>query len=149
MRNRQKKKKKSKQNKQTSKNCTEKFKPNIIVALSCEMEIIFKKCGFTPFFLWFFVLFLTEGPCYGSTFYSNYKGERHLKPLWGYSVWKTLCGLATNMGSKISLLVHEWLLIRCKIWYMNESIFKIWPKIGLIGIWMGCFFLKKLVFVWV
>ena len=74
------------------------------------------------------------------------------------------------MGSKISLLVYEWPLIKCKIGYMNGSIFqnlakigsnlrkfwkksvilfKIWPKIEPIGIWMGYFFLEKLVFVWV
>ena len=67
---------------------------------------------------------------------------------------------ATNMGSKISLLVYEWPLIECKICYMNgvnfskfaqilsqnwlkfkkilESenqviLLKIWPKIGPIG----------------
>ena len=77
------------------------------------------------------------------------------------------------MGSKISLLVYEWPLIRCKIWYMNGSFFKIWPnlsqnwlkfkkileKIGnfvqnLAQNWAdwfmnGLLFLEKLVFVWV
>ena len=76
---------------------------------------------------------------------------------------------AANMGSKISLLVYEWPLIKCKIWYMNGLIFqkfpkfepklgsnlrkfcknrvillKIWLKIGPIGMWMGHFFLKNL-----
>ena len=85
-------------------------------------------------------------------------------------------GCAANMGSKISLLVYEWPLTKCKIWYMNGSIFqnfpkfepklvenyrkwklwkngvillKIWHKIGPIGIWMGHFFFEKLVFPWV
>ena len=85
----------------------------------------------------------------------------------GYSVQNTLRGCATTMGNNISLLVYEWPLIKCKIWYMNGSIFskfsqiwaqtgsnlrkcwknqvillKIWPKIEQIGIWMGHFFLK-------
>ena len=46
----------------------------------------------------------------------------------GYSVQKTLRGCATNMSSKISLLVYEQPLIKSKIWYMNESIFKNFPK---------------------
>ena len=46
----------------------------------------------------------------------------------GYSVQKTLQGCATNMGSKISLLVYEWPLIKCKIWYMNGLIFLNWLK---------------------
>ena len=41
---------------------------------------------------------------------------------------ETLGGCATNMGSKISLLVYEWPLIKCKIWYMNGSIFQRFPK---------------------
>ena len=77
----------------------------------------------------------------------------------GYLVQKTLRWCAVNMGSKISLLVYEWPLIKCKIWYMNGSIFqnlakigsnlrKFWTmvilfKIGPIGIWMGYFFLKN------
>ena len=71
----------------------------------------------------------------------------------GYLVQKTLRGCAANMGSKISLLVCEWPLIKCKIWYMilmDGSIFqklvilfKIWLKIGPIGILMGYFFLKN------
>ena len=87
----------------------------------------------------------------------------------GYLVQKSLRGCAANMSSKISLLVYEWPLIKCKIWYTKGSIFskfgqiwakigsnlrkflfKIWPKIGPIGIWMnGLLFLEKLVFVWV
>ena len=68
------------------------------------------------------------------------------------------------MGSKISLLVYEWPLIKCKIWCINRSIFskfsqnwfnlrkfrkkrvillKISPKIEQIGMWMGHFFLKN------
>ena len=48
----------------------------------------------------------------------------------GHSVQKTLVlqGCAANMGSKISLLVYEWPLIKWKIWYMNGSIFKNFPK---------------------
>ena len=74
----------------------------------------------------------------------------------GYLVQKTLQRCAANMGSKISLLVYEWPLIRCKIWYMNGSIFpnlsqnwlkfkKILEKIGnfVHGIWMSYFFLKN------
>ena len=81
-------------------------------------------------------------------------------PFLGYSIQKTLGGCATNMASKISLLVHEWPLIKCKIWYMSELIFQNWLKfkkilkkkmvdfaqnlaqIEPIGIWMGHFFLK-------
>ena len=51
----------------------------------------------------------------------------------GYSVQKTLQGYAANMGSKISLLVYEWPLMKCKIWYMNGWIFQysqIWTKIS-------------------
>ena len=33
-------------------------------------------------------------------------------------------GCAANMGSKISLLVYWMTLMKCKIWYMNESIFQ-------------------------
>ena len=54
----------------------------------------------------------------------------------GYLVQKTLRGCATNMGSKISLLVYEWPLIKCKIWYINGSIFqnlaKFEPKLAQI-----------------
>ena len=50
--------------------------------------------------------------------------------LGGYSVQKTLQGCAANMGSKISLLVYEWPLIKCKIWYMNGSIFQNLLKFG-------------------
>ena len=54
----------------------------------------------------------------------------------GYSVQKTLRGCATNMGSKISLLVYKWPLIKCKIWYINGVDFskcsQIWAKIGWI-----------------
>ena len=50
--------------------------------------------------------------------------------VWGYSVQKTLRKCATNMGSKISLLVYEWLLLKCKIWYMNGFIFQKFPKFG-------------------
>ena len=46
----------------------------------------------------------------------------------GYSVQKTLQGCAANMGSKISLLVYEWPHIKCKIRYMNGSIFQNFPK---------------------
>ena len=92
----------------------------------------------------------------------------------GYLVQKTLQGCAANMGSTISLLVYEWPLIKCKIWYMNGSIFskfgQIWAKIGSkfkkildkIGNFVqnleqnwadwymnGLLFLEKLVFVWV
>ena len=75
----------------------------------------------------------------------------------GYLVQKTLRGCAATMGSKISLLVYEWPLIKCKIWYMNGSIFqnlanlslflkKILEKIrNLFGTKLGR--LKKLVFV--
>ena len=54
----------------------------------------------------------------------------------GYLVQKTQGGCAANMGSKISLLVYEWPLIKCKIWYMNGSIFqnlaKFEPKLAQI-----------------
>ena len=74
------------------------------------------------------------------------------------------------MGNKICLLVYEWPLIKCKIWYMNGSIFQtlsqnwlkfknILEKIGnfvqnLAQNWAdwymnGLLFLEKLVFVWV
>ena len=43
---------------------------------------------------------------------------------YSYSVQKTLRGCATNICSKSSLLVYEWPLIKCKIWYMNGPIFK-------------------------
>ena len=46
----------------------------------------------------------------------------------GYLVQKTLQGCAANMGSKISLLVYEWPLIKRKIWYMNGLIFQMFPK---------------------
>ena len=53
-----------------------------------------------------------------------------------YLVQKTLRECAANMGSKISLLVYEWPLIKCKIWYMNGSIFqnlaKFEPKLAQI-----------------
>ena len=74
----------------------------------------------------------------------------------GYLVQKTLQRCAANMGSKINLLVYEWPLIRCKIWYMNGSIFpnlsQNWLKFKKIlekicnfvhGIWMSYFFLKN------
>ena len=86
----------------------------------------------------------------------------------GYSVWKTLRGCTANMGSKISLFVYKWPLMKCKIWCMNGLIFqnfpkfdpnwlkfkkilekswvillKSWRKIGRIGILMGHFFLKN------
>ena len=57
-------------------------------------------------------------------------GETHLSTWGGYLVQKTLQGCAANMGSKISLLVYEWPLIKCKIRYMNGSIFQNFPKIG-------------------
>ena len=47
----------------------------------------------------------------------------------GYPEQKTLQGCAANMGSKISLLVYEWPLIKCKIWYTNGSSFKNYPNI--------------------
>ena len=76
---------------------------------------------------------------------------------------KILRGRAANMGSKTS---DSWLINDplFKIWYLNESIFKvvpnltqfknfvlenhvtlikIWPKFGLICIWMGHFFFKN------
>ena len=94
-----------------------------------------------------------QNPCTGSL------------PGGGYLVQKTLRGCAANMGSKISLLVYEWPLIKCKIWYMNGLIFKkfrnlsrFW-KIGwfcsnLAKNWTdwymnGSLFLEKFVFVWV
>ena len=46
----------------------------------------------------------------------------------GYSLQKTLRGHATNMGSKISLLVYEWPLIKNRIWYMNGWICQNFPK---------------------
>ena len=69
----------------------------------------------------------------------------------GYLVQKTLRGCAANMGSKISLLVYEWTLIKCKIWYMNGSIFQKFPKFGKIG-WFCSNFgqkLDRLVYEWV
>ena len=38
----------------------------------------------------------------------------------GYSVQKTLQGCAADMGSKISLLIYEWPLTKCKIWYIGR-----------------------------
>ena len=86
----------------------------------------------------------------------------------GYSVQKTLRRRATNMGSKISLLVYEWPLKNVefgiwmgwffskfspiwtkigsklrKFWTNQEILLKIWSKIGPIGIWMGHFFWKN------
>ena len=78
-----------------------------------------------------------------------------------YSVQKTLRGCATNMGSKISLLVYERLLMKCKIWYINGLIFqnlsqkwlkliKFWKnwvillKIGPIGIYKWVTFSWKI-----
>ena len=46
-----------------------------------------------------------------------------------YSVPKTLLGRAANMGSKISLLINQWPLLLCKIWYMNKWIFENFIKI--------------------
>ena len=48
--------------------------------------------------------------------------------LGGYLVQKTQWGCAANMGSKISLSVYEWPLIKCKIWYMIGLIFQKFPK---------------------
>ena len=45
-----------------------------------------------------------------------------------YSVQKTLQGRAANMGSKISLLVYEWPLIKCRNLYMNGLIFQNFQK---------------------
>ena len=71
---------------------------------------------------------------------------------------------ATNMGSKISFLVYEWPLIKCKIWYMNEwvnfSIFfqimiQNWVKFKNILEKLGWFYLRfgpklsRLVHEWV
>ena len=106
--------------------------------------------------------------CFTSTTEVMWKSFIHSGGGGGYLVQKTLRGCAANMGSKISLLVYEWPIIKCKIWYMNGSIFskfgqiwakigsnlrkfwkklvilfKIWPKIGPIGILMGYFFLKN------
>ena len=60
----------------------------------------------------------------------------------GASVQKTLQGCAVNMGSKISLLVDEWPLTKCKwkFWKNRVILLKISPKIGPIGIWMSHFF---------
>ena len=72
------------------------------------------------------------------------------------------------MGSKISLLVYEWPLIKCRIWCMNGLIFQNFPKIeselakfkkileksgnfaqNLANCYMKrLLFLEKLVFVW-
>ena len=46
-------------------------------------------------------------------------GTQYKRPWWA---------CAANMGSKISLLVYEWPLIKCKIWYMNGLIFQNFPK---------------------
>ena len=92
----------------------------------------------------------------------------------GGSEQKTQLGRAANMGSKISLVVYEWSLIKCRIWYVNGSVFqnflkfepkwlkfkKILEKSGDFGqnyltqSWTewymnGSLFLEKLVFVWV
>ena len=48
----------------------------------------------------------------------------------GYSVQKILWECAAIMGSKISLFVYEWPLIKCTIWYMNGLIFKICPNLS-------------------
>ena len=39
-------------------------------------------------------------------------------------------GRAANMSSKISLFVYEWPPIKCKIWYINGSIFQNFPKLN-------------------
>ena len=46
---------------------------------------------------------------------------------WGSTLEKP----TANMGSKISLLVHvyECPLMKCKIWYINGSIFQNFPKL--------------------
>ena len=92
----------------------------------------------------------------------------------GYLVQKILRGCAANMGSKISLWYMNDPLKNAKSDIWMGRFFKIWPnlsqnwlkfkkileKIGNfvqnlgqnfwpIGIWMGYFFLEKLVFVWV
>ena len=77
-------------------------------------------------------------------------------PAGGYLVQKTLRGCAANTGRRISLLVYEWVdfsklgQIWAKIgsnlrkfWKKLVILFKIWPKIGPIVIWMGYFFLKN------
>ena len=48
----------------------------------------------------------------------------------GTQVKNTLRGRATNMGSKINLLVNEWPLVKHIIWYINGSIFQNSPKFG-------------------
>ena len=49
---------------------------------------------------------------------------------------QTLWGRGANMGGKISLLVYQWPHAKCKIWYMNESIFQLYknfePKLAQI-----------------
>ena len=62
------------------------------------------------------------------THFLQCKSGQWFQPGGGYSVQKTLRGCATNMGSKISLLVYEWPLIKCQILYMNGSIFQHFPK---------------------
>ena len=87
-----------------------------------------------------------------------------LKYTGGYSVQRTLQGRATNMGSKIKPLgiwmtrnkmknlVYEWVDFQnypkigsnLRKFLKNWAILlKIWPKIGLNGIWMSQFFLKN------
>ena len=46
----------------------------------------------------------------------------------GGTQYKDPGGCAANMGSKISLLVYEWPLVKCKIWYVNGAIFQNFPK---------------------
>ena len=98
----------------------------------------------------------------------NVEGRRVVPPgtpYKRYSIQKTLQGRATNMGSKISLLVYEWPLIKCKIWNMNMNFPKFEQKLAHIldfffktghfaqnwANWCmnGLLYLEKLVFVWV
>ena len=65
---------------------------------------------------------------FGSWGYETHITSVRNLDVWGVLITNTLQGCATNMGSKITLLVYEWPLIKCKIWYINASIFQNFPK---------------------
>ena len=84
-----------------------------------------------------------------------------LTVLQGGTQYKRPYGMCRQHGSQNQPLGIRMTLVKCKIWYMNGSLFqnfpkfepkfwknrlillKIWPKIGPIGICNGHFFLKN------
>ena len=84
------------------------------------------------------------------------------RPGGGDSVQKTLRGHAANTAESASWYMNDpfqndkfgiWMgrffKIFQKFWKNQVILLKIWSKIGPIGVWIGLFFLEKLVFVWV